>query len=318
MLLDAILDHNRGFVRGRDARPLPPPATLHLAVIACYDPRLDTLLPAALGITPEKAFFLRSAGNLVRPDGDPLRSLALAVYLFGVSEVLVVGHTSCRMAAFESVPFIEAFRARGVAREAFGPVDLREWAGAIPDPKRGVQSSVAAISTAAFLPKDLTVCGLVLDDETGALEVVVAPGVAVAAAEQAPVSQDAQATTGAVITEPSEPPPPTRQAAPERPAAIELPLAREIDAIRSFVSALETTAAWRQDLTQLRAEMDGRKSPLARLELIEKFLRRSATNSRGVRLAFERLKKETTSAGRALEAERLIDLFRGESKRTRS
>jgi len=309
MLLDGILDHNRGFVRGRDAHPLPPAETLRLAVIACYDPRLDTLLPGALGIEREKTFFLRAAGTLVRSDGDPLRSLALAVYMFGVTEVLVVGHTSCRMAAFANAPFIEAFRARGVAREGFGPVDLREWAGAIPDPKRGVQSSVAAIAGAPFLPRDLTVAGLVLDDTTGALEVVVAPGVPVPAAGPAP--------TPPPLSDHHEPVLLALEAAPKGPAATPLTpaLSPEIDAIRSFVSALETTALWREDLAQLRASMSRQKSPLARLTLIEKFLNRSATNARGVRSAFERLKRETASAGRALKAEDLVDLFRGGSGR---
>ena len=100
MLLDGILERNRMFVAGREARPLPDPEKLHLAVVGCYDPRLDPILPGALGLDTRTAFFLRAAGAVVRPDGDPLRSLALAAYLFGVEEVLVVGHTSCRMAAF--------------------------------------------------------------------------------------------------------------------------------------------------------------------------------------------------------------------------
>jgi carbonic anhydrase len=309
MLLDGILDHNRGFVRGRNAQPLPSPEILRLAVIACYDPRLDTLLPEALGIEPEKAFFLRAAGNVVRPDGDPLRSLALAVFLFGVTEVLVVGHTSCRMAAFATAPFIEAFRARGVAREGFGPRDLRDWAGAIPDPRRGVQSSVAAISAAPFLPADLSVGGLLLDDTTGALEVVVGPDAA---------RTEAPAAAGVPADRPEPPPPPT-PALPEPLGPTQAPpdLSREMEAIRSFVSALETTAAWRGELAQLRTALYKQRSPLARLTLIEGFLRRSAVNARGVHGAFERLKSETVSAGRALDIERLIDLFRGESKRAR-
>lgn len=310
MLLDGILDHNRGFVRGRDARPLPAPETRQLAVIACYDPRLDRLLPEALGIEPEKAFFLRAAGTVVRPDGDPLRSLALAVYMFGVTEVLVVGHSSCRMAAFATAPFIEAFRARGVAREGFGPNDLREWAGALPDPRRGVRSSVATISGAPFLPVDLIVAGLVLDDTTGALEVVAAPGAARTAAP---------APTSPAADQPEPPaPPPVPKAAETSVAAEPLPeLSREMEAIRSFVAALETTAAWREELTQLRAAMNRQRGPLQRLTLIDHFLKRSAVNARGVRLAFERLKQETASARRTLEAEHLIDLFRGGSKRAR-
>jgi hypothetical protein len=63
--------------------------------------------------------------------------------------------------------------------------------------------------------------------------------------------------------------------------------------------------------------MSREKGPLQRLALIESFLNRSAKNAQRVRLAFERLKKETASTGRAVGAEHLIDLFRGGSKRAR-
>ena len=293
MLLDRILEHNRGFVRGRATRPLPAPETLSLVVVACYDPRLDELLPAALGIVPEKTFFLRAAGTVIRPDGDPLRSLALAVFMFGATEILVVGHTSCRMAAFSSAEFIHTFRARGIARDAFGPSDLREWAGAIPDVRHGVATSVQAIASAPFLPKDLILAGLVLDDATGALDVVVQPGTPVAAA---PTSEHAPE------------PAPERSAAPETHTPTD-PLAGELEAIRSFVASLENAAGWREDLARLRSEMERQRSPAARLGLVERFLRRSAGSARGVAAAFERLVKETGPGGGPRRAERLLDLF---------
>lgn len=300
MLLDGILEHNRGFVRGRTVSPLPPPETLRLAVVACYDPRLDAILPAALGISPQKTFFLRAAGTVVRAEGDPLRSLALAVYMFGVNEILVVGHTSCRMAAFENTSFIEAFRARGVRREAFGPTDLREWAGAIPDPRRGVQASVAAIASAPFLPGDLTLAGLVLDDASGALEVVVQPGARIASSPMPSTEPEPAHAT----------PPPLAAPAPA-PAPAELPPAmqHEADAVRAFISSLESSA-WRDELQRMREELEASRSPVARLILVEKFLKRSAGNAREVAAAFERLKTETGAAGRASEVERVIDLFR--------
>ena len=176
MPLQEILERNRLYVRGRTPQPLPPPDLVRLVILACYDPRLDPLLRPALGLGEQRAFVIRSAGAIVAPAGDPLRSIALAVGLFDATEVLVVGHTSCRMAAFDESRFTQAFRRRGVAREAFGPGDLRAWAGAIPDPHRGVLASVATLRATPFLPKDLTVAGVVLEDTTGALETVIAPG----------------------------------------------------------------------------------------------------------------------------------------------
>src|SRR5262245_10303981 len=152
MFLDTILERNKLFVQGREPRPLPPPETIRIAVVACYDPRLDTLISPALGLRPGEAFIYRSAGTVLSPSGESLRSVALAVFMFGVREIAVVGHTSCRMATFQSTAFIDSFRSRGVRREAFGPEDLRVWAGAIPDVKSGVRASVAALLSAPFLP----------------------------------------------------------------------------------------------------------------------------------------------------------------------
>ena len=138
--VDRILEHNRAYVARTPAREFPPAEQKRLAVVACYDPRLDVLLWPALGLTPGEAFVLRTAGALVAPKGGVMRSLGLAVFMFGVTEIVVVGHLACRMAQFKNNEFVDLFRRRGVAREAFGPDDLREWAGAIQDPVRGVQA----------------------------------------------------------------------------------------------------------------------------------------------------------------------------------
>lgn len=173
MLLDEVLENSRRFAAGRPAEPLPPVEAIRLAVVACYDPRLDKLLLPAMGLDPGQAFFLRTAGAFVRPSSGSLRSLMLAVFMFGVTEILVVGHTSCRMATFDMAAFIDSFRRRGVPRDAFGADDLREWVGAISDPKRGVEMSVANIRAASFAPRDLVVSGAVLDDTTGRIEMLI-------------------------------------------------------------------------------------------------------------------------------------------------
>jgi carbonic anhydrase len=176
MLLDAILERNRAYLDGRERRAWPPNPRVQLAVVACYDPRLDEMIPEAIGIQPGEAFVFRTAGAFLREGSASLRSLAMAIYFFDVNHVLVMGHRSCRMANFDTPGFIDAFRKRGVAREAFGSEDLRAWAGAIADPRRGVETTVANLRAAPFLPKDLSIAGVVLDDETGELEVVVRPG----------------------------------------------------------------------------------------------------------------------------------------------
>jgi carbonic anhydrase len=182
VLLDAILERNRAYLHRRERRPWPAIPKVQLAVVACYDPRLDEMIRESIGIEPGEAFVFRTAGAFLREGSSSLRSLAMAIYFFDVTHVLVMGHRSCRMAHFDTPGFIDAFRKRGVTREAFGTDDLRTWAGAIADPRRGVEATVANLRAAPFLPRDLSVAGVVLDDETGELEVVVRPGEAPSAA----------------------------------------------------------------------------------------------------------------------------------------
>jgi carbonic anhydrase len=86
MRLDAILERNQEFVRGRAPRPLPPPEPIPVAVVGCYDPRLDDILRPALGLAHGEAIILRAAGARLVAGGDPLRSLGLAAFLFGITE----------------------------------------------------------------------------------------------------------------------------------------------------------------------------------------------------------------------------------------
>jgi carbonic anhydrase len=298
MRLDSILSQNEGFVRGREARPLPPPETIPLAVVACYDPRLDALLYGSLGIDPGEVFLLRTAGALLQPGSSALRSLGLAIYLFGVTEVIVVGHTSCRMADFQSAAFIDAFRRRGVRREAFGQEDLRVWAGAIPDPRRGVAMSLANIAAAPFLPQDLLLAGVVLDDTTGALEVVVRPGETPRAVTAEPPVEEAAAQETAAEVE------------TEAKAEVEIadPLA---GALGELVHHLQAAPRWRDELRQVRRELAREKNPLAKLGLLERLGRKAAAESREVREAFARVQRATaSSAGRQRQPEDLVRLFR--------
>jgi len=314
MQFDRILTHNRDFVARRAAAPLPGAVNLPLAVVACYDPRLDALLHEALGVAPTEAFLFRVAGALLRPDSNSLRSLANSVYFFGVSEVLVVGHSSCRMAAFSANDYIAAFRARGVAREAFGPSDLRDWAGAIPSPGGGVRRSLDAMATAPYLPRDLVTSGVVLDDTTGALEVVSRPAT-LAERNQGGVSAVPDTAAGvpafAAAPAPEAVAPGTGRA--ERslntPSDAIEHLAREIADMREMVRLLEGTSGWREELKRVRDEVGRQRNPLRKLQVVEEFVKRATVNARELQGSFERLRKESTQGVNGFDLDRLIALF---------
>jgi carbonic anhydrase len=64
-----------------------------LAVLTCMDSRIDPL--GMMGLSPGDAKILRNAG--ARVTEDVLRTLVLAAYLLGVTRVMIVAHTDCRM-----------------------------------------------------------------------------------------------------------------------------------------------------------------------------------------------------------------------------
>ncbi len=173
MFIDDLISRNQAFLKGHSPTPWPAAQARELAIVSCYDPRLDNLLRPSLGLAPGEGFMLRTAGAVVRE--DILRALAVAIYLFEVKNVLVVGHKRCRMGSFPTSDFIDAFRSRGVARSAFGAEDIRSWARAISSPREGVLDSIGTIGSAPFLPADLALAGAVLDEETGRLSFVHRP-----------------------------------------------------------------------------------------------------------------------------------------------
>lgn len=92
---DDVLSANRAYARDYSLAGLPARAARELAVLTCIDSRIEPL--AMLGLRPGDAKILRNAG--ARVTDEALGTLVLASYLLGVSRVMVIAHTDCRMAA---------------------------------------------------------------------------------------------------------------------------------------------------------------------------------------------------------------------------
>ncbi len=287
MTIDDLLERNRAFAAGRTPQPLPAAEAVSLAIVACFDPRLDPLLRPALGLGEGEGFMLRTAGAVIAPGSQTLRNLALAVYLFEVDLVLIVGHSSCRMASFPTGELIDGFRRRGVSREAFGTGDLRHWAGAIATPRDGVQASAAAIAAAPFLPSDLAVCGAVLDDASGALELILRPG------EPLPSAPDGVRD---VADNRHQPPVPVEALHPA------------LGELRQIVERL-ATAGKVDDLRRLQGAVKTEVYPQGKLALLRRFVQRAAADSPEVQAAFTLLQSQLEGAGHDLAARTFSHLF---------
>jgi len=131
-----------------------------LAVITCMDSRIDPL--AVLGLQPGDVKILRNAG--ARVTDDVLRTLVLAAYLLGVTRVLVMPHTDCKMASGEEADIHLAIRERsGVDTRS---IEIRT----VSDQRSALITDVTRIRTFPLLPPNLIAAGALLDIHTGHLE----------------------------------------------------------------------------------------------------------------------------------------------------
>ncbi len=191
-MLDEILANNQRFLENTSVPHIGHAPRKRTAIITCMDCRLVNMFEPALGLERGDVLELRTAGATISvPDrphaaNDLIRSLAGGVYLLGVRQVIVVGHTECGLAKVDPTALIASMQAPGVDPEQLiqqeGLRDINgliEWVGAFKDVHLNVQEVVSVICNSPFLPK-LPVHGLVIDINTGKLTVVDEPSQATA------------------------------------------------------------------------------------------------------------------------------------------
>jgi carbonic anhydrase len=184
MVIDEILDHNERFVQQNTLSSIGHAPRRRMAVVTCMDCRLVQMFEQALGLERGDVLELRTAGATIskpeRADGanDLIRSLAGGIYLLGVREVAVIGHTQCGLAHANPTALTASMQALGVdpqaliEKEKLGNVQgLMNWLGAFDDVHINVKEVVNVIRDSPYLPK-IPVHGLVIDINTGKLEVV--------------------------------------------------------------------------------------------------------------------------------------------------
>ena len=184
MVIDEILDHNERFVQQNTLSSIGHAPRRRMAVVTCMDCRLVQMFEQALGLERGDVLELRTAGATIsKPErasagSDLIRSLAGGIYLLGVREVAVIGHTQCGLAHANPTALTASMQALGVdpqaliEKEKLGNVQgLMNWLGAFDDVHINVKEVVNVIRNSPYLPK-IPVHGLVIDINTGELEMV--------------------------------------------------------------------------------------------------------------------------------------------------
>ncbi|HTI13206.1 MAG TPA: carbonic anhydrase [Dictyobacter sp.] len=180
-MINEILNNNKQFLQQTNVPQVGHAPCKRTAIVTCMDCRLVGMFESALGLERGDVLELRTAGATIsQPDrvnanNDLIRSLAGGIYLLGVREIIVVGHTECGLTKINPTALSASMQAMGVdpktliEQEHLGNMDgLVNWMGAFQDVHINVQQVVDVIKKSPFLP-DIPVHGLVIDINTGEL-----------------------------------------------------------------------------------------------------------------------------------------------------
>jgi carbonic anhydrase len=155
-----VLSANEQFVSGFEHSELTGTARRGLAIVTCMDSRISPL--AATGMQAGDAKILRNAG--ARVTDDVLRTLVLASYLLGVTRVLVMPHTDCRMVCANDSVIHETIQSQhGVDTRS---LEFRT----VSDQREALMVDVSRLRSYPLLKRGVTVAGAIYNVSTGKLE----------------------------------------------------------------------------------------------------------------------------------------------------
>lgn len=157
-----VLSANRVFQQSFEDTNLTGTAIRGLAIVTCIDSRINPL--AVTGMAAGDAKIIRNAG--ARVTEDVLRTLVLSNYLLGVTRILVMPHTDCRMAkSDETAIHAEIFDSFQVDTRS---IEFRTVSNQVA----ALKSDVQRIRSFPLLQQDVVVAGAIYHVETGELEPV--------------------------------------------------------------------------------------------------------------------------------------------------
>ncbi|AGN37627.1 carbonic anhydrase [Bacillus paralicheniformis] len=180
-LLENILQFNQQFVERQDYQKYQTSKfpDKRMVILSCMDTRLVELLPHAMNMRNGDVKIVKSAGALVaHPFGSIMRSILVAVYELNADEVCVIGHHDCGMSKLSCDSFLDKVVKRGIPKERietleYSGVDFEQWLKSFDSVEDSVRDSVSVIRNHPLMPEEVPVHGLVINPETGRLDLIV-------------------------------------------------------------------------------------------------------------------------------------------------
>ncbi len=179
-LLDEMIHYNCEFVSGLEfekyqTSKLPKKKAV---IISCMDTRLIELLPKALNIKNGDVKLIKVAGaEVTHPFDIVMKSIILAVYELEAEEIFVIGHYECGACGIDSEVIIEKSKTRVNhtlldQMNQYPEVDLGTWLKGFPSVEEIVKKSISIIRTHPLIPSDVSVHGLLINPDTGKLDII--------------------------------------------------------------------------------------------------------------------------------------------------
>lgn len=179
-MINEILEFNRAFVTEGQFTSYTTSKypNKKLAILSCMDTRLTKLLPAALGLENGDAKIIQNAGGVIsHPYGSVVRSLIIAVYELGVTDIMVIGHTDCGVKHLDTPQLIDTMIHRGISAHDIeilrsSGINFDTWLGGFENLHDSVQNSVDCLIKHPLIPSDVSIHGFIIDSTTGELTMI--------------------------------------------------------------------------------------------------------------------------------------------------
>lgn len=182
MLLDEILQHNEKFVKNMEYIPYQATKfpSKRMIILTCMDTRLVELIPSSLNIHNGEAIILKNAGGMItHPFGSIMRSMVVAIHELKAEEIFVIGHHNCGMNSVNPKETLQKMIKNKVTSKytlstlEYAGIDLQQWLHGFDNVNDMVNENISIIRNHPLIPKEIPVHGLVIDPDTGKLDLTV-------------------------------------------------------------------------------------------------------------------------------------------------
>lgn len=180
MYLDEMLAFNKRFVENKEYELYKTDTypNKRMVIFTCMESRLVELLHRALNIQNGDVKIIKNAGAIIRKPFDTvMKSILVAIYKLKAEEVVIIGHHDCGMSNVDIEALKKEMENRGIPEST---LDILEHCGIHLDEEfhgfntveESVLKSVQIVREHPLLPEGIKVHGLVIDPETGKVDVV--------------------------------------------------------------------------------------------------------------------------------------------------